>query len=375
MRFPGGEPRAEFSLPRRAIAGVATGALLDEKGEGKHHDEGRPEVGDLIPAPLPETIAVEMGRWDLHADLVVPLLTPVEMAGREGESDQPRARRAEEGTCAQGAHRREDEALKDVAEPVEMTVKEIPVDASEDGDPRLRPASEITPTSRRRLTAAPSRPSWRMGDWRFLRGGMLCVVSGPSGSGKTTLCRRFSGSDETAVYAVSATTRPPREGEVHGTDYFFLSREAFEEGIARGDFLEHAEVHGRLYGTLKSEVLGHLESGRDVLMDIDVQGANLVRASTDPAIREALVDIFILLPGDEELVTRVRSRGTESEEELALRLHNAREESRHWADYRYTLVSADRETDFATFRSILSAERCRSRRLRMVADEPTVSGE
>ncbi len=214
-----------------------------------------------------------------------------------------------------------------------------------------------------------------MGDWQFQRGGMLCVVSGPSGSGKTTLCRRFSESDGEAVYAVSATTRAPREGERDGVDYHFMERAEFEAGIARGDFLEHAEVHGRLYGTLKREVLGHLEAGRDVLMDIDVQGAALVRGSADPAIQEALVDIFILLPSNAELVKRVRARGTETEEQLALRLFNAREESRHWPEYRYTLVSADRETDFATFRSILAGERCRSRRLRKLAGEPNVPGE
>lgn len=214
-----------------------------------------------------------------------------------------------------------------------------------------------------------------MGEWQLQRSGLLCVVSGPSGSGKTTLCRRFSESDRDAVYAVSATTRTPREGERDGIDYHFLDRGEFEAGIARGDFLEYAEVHGRLYGTLKREVLGHLEAGRDVLMDIDVQGAALVRSSTDPAIREALVDIFILLPSDAELVNRVRSRGTESEEELALRLHNAREESRHWSEYRYTLVSADRETDFATFRSIIAGERCRSRRLRVNDNGATVPGE
>lgn len=206
------------------------------------------------------------------------------------------------------------------------------------------------------------------------RSGLLCVVSGPSGSGKTTLCRRFSESDAGAVYAVSATTRTPREGERDGIDYHFLERDEFEARIARGEFLEHAEVHGRLYGTLKSEVLGHLEAGRDVLLDIDVQGAALVRSTTDAAIQAALVDVFILLPSDEELVNRLRARGTETPEQLALRLRNAREESRHWPDYRYTLVSADKETDFSTFRSILAGERCRSRRLRFADGGATLPG-
>ncbi|HRQ88980.1 MAG TPA: guanylate kinase, partial [Bacteroidia bacterium] len=144
-----------------------------------------------------------------------------------------------------------------------------------------------------------------MADWHFQRGGILCVVSGPSGSGKTTLCRRFSETDPEAVYAVSATTRAPREGERDGVDYHFLDRTEFEVGIERGDFLEYAEVHGRLYGTLKSEVLGHLAAGRDVLMDLDVQGAASVRSTDDEAIRTALVDIFIQLPGDDELVKRL----------------------------------------------------------------------
>jgi len=191
------------------------------------------------------------------------------------------------------------------------------------------------------------------------------VVSGPSGSGKTTLCRRFSGSDPAAVYAVSATTRAPREGERHGVDYYFLDREEFERRATRGEFLEYAEVHGRFYGTLKSEVLGHIEAGRDVLMDIDVQGAELVRRQTDPVIQESFVDIFILPPSDEELERRLSGRGTETAEQLRLRLDNAREEMGYWDRYRYTVVSADKETDFATFTAILEGERCRSSRLRL----------
>lgn len=203
-----------------------------------------------------------------------------------------------------------------------------------------------------------------MSNFELKRHGILCVVSGPSGSGKTTLCRRFSESDEEAVYAISATTRAPRTGETNGTDYFFLSREDFEAKATRGEFLEYAEVHGNLYGTLKSEVLNHIREGRDVLMDIDVQGAELVRNQTDEAIKASLVDIFILPPSDEELLSRLSGRGTETQEQLDLRLANAREEMRHWQDYDYTVVSADRETDFASFSAIIAGERCRSKRLR-----------
>jgi guanylate kinase len=195
------------------------------------------------------------------------------------------------------------------------------------------------------------------------RRGLLCVVSGPSGSGKTTLCRRYSEEDNQAVYAISATTREPRDGEKDGVDYFFLTRDEFESRNARGEFLEYAEVHGNYYGTIKSEVLNHIEAGRDVLMDIDVQGAALVRSQKDPSIQEALVDIFILLPSDEELLNRLNFRGTETQEQIELRLKNAHEEMRHWQLYRYTIISANKATDFSTFSSILACERCRSNRL------------
>jgi len=202
-----------------------------------------------------------------------------------------------------------------------------------------------------------------MSDLELKRRGLLCVVSGPSGSGKTTLCRRFSDEDTEAVYAISATTRTPRKEEKDGIDYFFLTREEFEARTTRGEFLEYAEVHGNYYGTLKSEVLTHIEAGRDVLMDIDVQGAALVRSQEDPAIQEALVDIFILLPSDEELLKRLNFRGTETQDQIDLRLKNAHEEMQHWQLYRYTVVSADKETDFSTFSAILAGERCRSSRL------------
>jgi len=195
------------------------------------------------------------------------------------------------------------------------------------------------------------------------RFGILCVVSGPSGSGKTTLCHRFSDEDEMADYAVSATTRAPREGEVHGQDYYFLSRKEFEDRIAEGEFLEYAEVHGNLYGTLKSEVMGCLVKGHDVLIDIDVQGAAQIRMLSCDVFQGALVDIFILPPDGDELVERLRGRGTETEDQLALRLKNAREEMQHWHEYQYTIISDSKEKDFASFSAIVNGERCRSTRL------------
>lgn len=195
------------------------------------------------------------------------------------------------------------------------------------------------------------------------RRGILCIVSGPSGSGKTTLCRALSQSDPLCDYAVSCTTRKPRTGEVDGKDYHFLSREDFEERTTRGEFLEWAEVHGNLYGTRKSAVLERISQGEDVLMDIDVQGAQLIRRIPDPAIASSLIDVFILPPNREELEKRLSGRGTEDSDQLALRMHNALEEMRHWRDYAYTIVSGTPEADLRRFTAIVEGERCRSSRL------------
>jgi guanylate kinase len=195
------------------------------------------------------------------------------------------------------------------------------------------------------------------------RSGILYLVSGPSGSGKSTLCRRLAAEGE-AEFSVSCTTRQPRFGETHGKEYFFLSVEEFTARIAAGDFLEHALVHGNHYGTLRSEVLGRLSSGIDVVMDIDVQGAAQVRACDDPAIRLALVDLFVMPPDEAELARRLRGRGTDSDEVIELRLRNAIGEMNHWPEYRYRLLSATPEEDFDRFKSLLVGERLRVSRLR-----------
>ena len=195
-----------------------------------------------------------------------------------------------------------------------------------------------------------------------MRTGILLLVSGPSGSGKSTLCRQLAAAGD-AVFSISCTTRPPRPGEQDGRDYYFLGRDEFERRVAAGEFLEWAEVHGNGYGTLRSEVLGRLADGIDVVMDIDVQGAAQVRASVDPAIRTSLVDLFVMPPTEEELALRLRGRGTDSEEVIELRLRNAIEEMSHWREYRYCLVSSTREDDYARFRSLLTAERMRVSRL------------
>ncbi len=191
--------------------------------------------------------------------------------------------------------------------------------------------------------------------------GVLLTVSGPSGSGKTTLCRRLCDEGE-AIFSVSCTTRPPRDYEKHGRDYYFLSEEDFLNRVEQGDFFEYARVHNHLYGTPKSYITEHLLRGQDVLLDIDVQGAADVRACADDLIQRCFADIFILPPSVEELEKRLSGRGSESAERLALRLKNALEEMESWSAYQNVLVSGSHEEDYVRFRSLLLAERLRSRR-------------
>ena len=194
------------------------------------------------------------------------------------------------------------------------------------------------------------------------RTGILLLVSGPSGSGKTTLCRRLADEGE-AVYSTSCTTRPARDGERDGYDYHFLSRESFEQKVQDGDFLEHAEVHGNFYGTLISEITDHLASGTDVVMDIDVQGADQVRECQDAGIRKALVDLFVMPRTEDELRKRLAGRGSDTDDIIELRMKNALGEISQWQKYRYRLLSETREQDYQQFKSLLIAERLRVARL------------
>ncbi|MDB6120215.1 MAG: guanylate kinase [Verrucomicrobiaceae bacterium] len=188
--------------------------------------------------------------------------------------------------------------------------------------------------------------------------GVLMVVSGPSGTGKTTLCRKLCDAGE-AIFSISCTTRAPRTGEVDGKDYFFLSEDEFVRRIEQGEFFEHAEVHGRRYGTLKSFVKDNLMRGVDVMMDIDVQGAAQVRACLDELVQQCLVQVFVLPPSSEELGQRLFGRGTENQAALDLRLTNAIAEMEHWPAYDYALVSGTRESDYERFKSLLVAQRMR----------------
>lgn len=194
------------------------------------------------------------------------------------------------------------------------------------------------------------------------RTGILLVVSGPSGSGKTTLCRKLADSGE-AHYSISCTTRPPRPGEENGKDYHFISKEEFYSKLEAGEFLEHAVVHGNLYGSLKIEVLSYLSAGTDVVMDIDVQGADQVRNCPDEDIQHAFVDLFVMPPSEEELHERLSGRGTDSKETIELRMANALEEMQHWKRYGYRLLSSSREEDYSKFQALVAAERMKVSRI------------
>ena len=197
---------------------------------------------------------------------------------------------------------------------------------------------------------------------QFSRYGILFVVSAPSGAGKSTLCDALRQTPD-FVYSVSCTTRRPRAGEIDGEDYHFLSEAEFAERLTAGEFLEHANVHGKFYGTLRDPILTNLHDGVDVLIDIDTQGAAAIRAFDDMFVRQALADVFIMPPDLEELRRRLTKRGTETEEQIDVRLQTAAREMELWRDYRYTIISRSVEEDLLKFRHIMGAERYLSSRM------------
>ena len=197
---------------------------------------------------------------------------------------------------------------------------------------------------------------------QFSRYGILFVVSAPSGAGKSTLCDALRQTPD-FVYSVSCTTRPPRAGEIDGEDYHFLSEAEFAERLTAGEFLEHANVHGKFYGTLRDPILTNLHKGVDVLIDIDTQGAAAIRAFDDAFVRQALADVFIMPPDLDELRRRLTKRGTETPEQIEVRLVTAAREMELWRDYRYTIISRSVEEDLLKFRHIMGAERYLSSRM------------
>lgn len=192
--------------------------------------------------------------------------------------------------------------------------------------------------------------------------GMLVIVCSPSGGGKGTLIRRVLKTVPNLGYSVSFTTRPPREGETEGRDYFFVAEEKFREMIEAGEFLEWAEVHSRLYGTARRQVLSELQAGRDIILEIDVQGAESVRALAPGA-----VSTFILPPSFEILRQRLLARGSETEEDLALRLRNAQSEVERYTEFDYVIINDDAERAAGQLASVVYAERARRERQEQAA--------
>lgn len=194
----------------------------------------------------------------------------------------------------------------------------------------------------------------------------IFLLSAPSGAGKTTVADGLIASSPRLRRVITCTTRPPRPGELNGRDYHFLTPEEFRLRVDQGDFLEHASVFGKSYGTLKRSVLDLLESGVDVLLNIDVQGAELVRqeARRDAVLGAALVTVFLGPPSLSELERRLRGRASDAEEVIRRRLDTARDEAARWTEYDYLVVSGTREEDLFRMRSIYVAEGLRRDRNR-----------
>ena len=189
------------------------------------------------------------------------------------------------------------------------------------------------------------------------------ILSSPSGGGKTTIARLLLERRSDVGYSVSCTTRPPRSGEQHGKDYFFLAKEEFEARRARDEFAESATVHGNLYGTLQEEVRRVLAAGTHVIMDIDVQGARqFARAFPESVL------VFLLPPSADVLIGRLRARQTEDDGKLLVRLRSAREELREVGAYQYVVVNDDLEHAYAQVASIIDAETVRHQRQPLLDD-------
>jgi guanylate kinase len=194
---------------------------------------------------------------------------------------------------------------------------------------------------------------------------LLIVISAPSGGGKTTLCRQLLAARPDMTRVVTCTTRAPREGERDTVDYYFLDAASFLKRVQAGNFLEHATVHGHSYGTLKSEVLGKLRQGKDVLLNIDVQGAATIRqrATDEPELARALVSVFLTPASLATLEERLRKRGTDAPAVIQKRLSVARQEVAHWKHFDYLLLSSSINEDLRRMLAIVEAEKMRARRL------------
>ena len=184
------------------------------------------------------------------------------------------------------------------------------------------------------------------------RKGLLLVVSGPSGAGKGTICKALLNKNDEIKLSVSATTRKPRNGEVHGVNYFFIEKEEFTKMIENGEFLEYAQIYDNFYGTPKSAIIECLEKGQDVILEIEMQGAKQIKE-----VYPEGVFIFVLPPSLEELKSRIVGRGTETQEEIEKRFSCAFEEINQIVNYDYFIINEDIEKSVNDVEAIISAEK------------------
>ena len=197
------------------------------------------------------------------------------------------------------------------------------------------------------------------------RRGLLIILSSPSGAGKSTLSRRLREWDRDISFSVSATTRPPRAGEVDGKDYRFLTEGDFKRDVSDGAMLEHAHVFGHFYGSPKAPVEAAIEAGRDVLFDIDWQGAQQIQNST---LGAHTLSIFVLPPSIAELRQRLETRGQDTNDVISRRMQKSWDEISHWAEYEYVLVNEELDETDMKLRTIVSAARLRR------TQQPVLSG-
>ena len=195
--------------------------------------------------------------------------------------------------------------------------------------------------------------------------GVILIVSGPSGTGKTTICTRVREEMPELKFSVSCTTRAPRAGEQHGKDYYFLSREEFRSKIDNGEFIEYAEVFSNYYGTLKSEVIDRVKLGEDVFLDIDIQGAMQIRqcSKQDSLLGTCCEFIFIAPPSLEELEKRLRTRASDSEEQIMQRLSKSTLEISYWKHYDYLVINDIQEVTVEEMKSLIRMTRKATKRL------------
>ncbi|WP_227767001.1 guanylate kinase [Zhaonella formicivorans] len=187
--------------------------------------------------------------------------------------------------------------------------------------------------------------------------GLLIVLSGPSGAGKGTLCQALRAQMPELKYSVSATTRQPRAGEVEGINYYYITKEKFDEMLAQGEFLEWARVYDNYYGTPKKQVMESLERGEDIILEIDIQGAMQIKKQYPKG-----VFIFIVPPSIRELEKRITGRGTDSEEVIKKRLSCVQQELTYVSEYDYVVVNDEVQTAVEKLKAIIIAEKCRPQR-------------